>query len=640
MAWISRSLICVLCLASFGFLTSDGFAQRFSRGQRNAAPRMVTVEDAATWQAKLDAACQRAIKTAVAPTAANLLQMNAEMSQVVRQWESAARKDFSASEIQTWRERLKINELSQALRQRAPLTAELLDGIAAEMEIDYEGIRFKLFDPLRDAIRRYRTVVGLVADGNFAAQSESLFAHLPQYVAQYTEGTDPAVAFGLMGAIRWMEDMGKFIPAAKEVRSIITQNLSGTNLFVEVSESLISLPFQREVNEEFEVNTTIMDAQVRGSGTLVGQTSARLQPRKDKDVAEVRLVLDSVMTSETHSTRHPVSLDTSTSGTVKVEKPILISSAGIKSQPARGKANLQSQTSNLRINTCKMIAKIVRQIVEDRKPEMQDAAARNAEQRVSSQVDETAAPQLTDLNANFQKILQPLRKTNLFPREWAFGTTETDLWTRMTVMSSWQVATPNAPPMPAEADLVVRLHQSAANNGATLGLAGRAVEEEKLVAMLQERFDSVPEALQRPESEPAWRFSFAQDQPLAFSVADGVVRCVLRIDQFRRDGVDRVPPTDLDIVLAYRVTSHEGKIIWEQFEPIGVLPRGFKQGEQVPARLLASIAPVRERLNAQAPKSVEAQPIELPERFANKKLIPVAAHAENGWLMLGWKLAE
>lgn len=639
--------------------TSDfAVAQRMMRGRRvtastpspaeRPAGRVATptpvsptaptgVSTGTAWLDQLTAACEQAQKTAIAPKPADLVAMNRELATIVRTLESAMRRQISAAEAKEWRERLDITQLNAALRLREPLSKELLALIAGELDGDAPGVRLKIFDPLRDAVRRYRTVAA-VLEGDFQEQAANLFSNLPGYVAQYRDGTDPSLGFAIAGALRWINDMGRYLPGSRTITPLVKANIGGLNVFVEVSALLLALPFQRDILNEFEVDDVIMDATVVGSGTLTGKTTAVLVPRTT--AAEIQIVLEGELVSETKSHRQPVSLETSTRGTVRAEKSILVSTAGIKSQPAKAKANLTSETRNLQINAGGVVAGIARRAVSERKGEVQAAAARKAEQRVSRQIDAEANPQLADLDKRFQSVLQPLLQTSLFPQDWLFGTTESELWTRMKVLGGWQVAAPTPPPAPPEADLVVRVHQSAANNGAVLGLAGRNVEEEKLVAEIKTRFDKVPDALQRPESEPAWRFSFAREQPISLSFDDGVVRLVLRIDQFRREGVERVPPADLDILVSYRVATQGGKIVWEQTEPVGVFPRGYQSGDQVPARLLASCAPVRERLNAQMAKTFEVKPLELPERFAGKSLIPSCAVVDDGWITLGWKLAE
>lgn len=641
----NRLLLAFGCMVAVALLGSDFvLAQRTSRGRSVAAPRTTPAEasraavtQTVAWPEQLVAACEQAKKTAIAPKAADLATMNRELATIVRQLETAMRRQFKPDEVKEWRERIDFTRLNAALRLREPLDKELLEVVAGELDGDAPGVRFKLFDPLRDAVRRYRTVAA-VLDGDFVQQVDNLFTHLPDYVAQYREGTDPAVGFALAGAIRWIGDMGRYLPGARSIAPLIKKNLDGLNVFVDASLPLLSLPFQREFVQEFEVNDVIIDARVVGSGTIEGKTTAIFVPREP--VAEIRLVLEGELASETKSRRDPVTLETSTRGTVRAEKSILVSTTGIKTQPAKAKAVLTSETRNLQINAGGMVAGIARRAVSERKGEVQAAATRKAEQRISRQVDDEANPQIADLDKRFQSILGPLFQTSLVPQNWAFGTTESSFWTRMAVASSWQVASPTPPPATQDADLVVRVHQSAANNGAAVGLAGRLVEEEKLVEELKARFEKVPEALQRPESEPAWRFSFAREQPISLSFDDGLVRLVLRIDQFRRDGVDRVPPADLDIVIAYRVSMQDGKVVWEQAEPISVFPRGYQSGDQVPARLLASCAPVRERLNAQMPKTVDAKPFELPERFAGKQLVPCCAIVDDGWITLAWKLGE
>ncbi|MGL4944533.1 MAG: hypothetical protein ACRC46_15230 [Thermoguttaceae bacterium] len=648
----NRILWVFWCMVAVALLGGDFvLAQRMSRGRRVTPPTPraevdtpspsrtgVVVPKDSSWPEQLAAACEQAKTTAIAPKPADLVAMNREMATVVRQLETAMRRQFKADEVAEWRTRLDFTKLNAALRQQKPLEKELLDVIAGELDGDAPGVRFKLFDPLRDIVRRYRTIAAVLEKGDFENRVDVLFTHLPNYVTQYREGTDPELGFAIAGAIRWIGDMGRFLPGARSVVPLIKRNLDGLNVFVDVSLPLLSLPFKREFSQEFEVKDTIMDASVVGSGTMKGHTTAIFVPREP--VAEIKLVLEGELNSETKSRRDPVTLETSTTGTVRAEKSIFVSTTGIKTQPAKAKADLVSETRNLQINAGGVVSNIARRAVSERKGEAQAAAARKAEQRVGRQVDGEANPQIADLDKRFQSILGPLFQTSLVPQDWAFGTTESTFWTRMAVAGSWQVAAPTPPPAMQDADVVVRVHQSAANNGAAMGLAGRLVEEEKLVEELKARFEKVPAALQRPETEPAWRFSFAREQPISLSFDDGLVRLVLRIDQFRRDGVDRVPPADIDIMIAYRVSMQDGKVVWEQAEPVSVFPRGHKSGDQIPARLLASCAPVRERLNAQMPKTVDAKPFELPERFAGKQLIPCCAIVDDGWITLGWKLGE
>jgi len=74
------------------------------------------------------------------------------------------------------------------------------------------------------------------------------------------------------------------------------------------------------------------------------------------------------------------------------------------------------------------------------------------------------------------------------------------------------------PPVAAEAEMSLRLHESAINNLAFDALAGRTVYEEKVQAAVTDALGHLPEKMKGDEDGRPWAITFAPRQPISVTL--------------------------------------------------------------------------------------------------------------------------
>ena len=551
-------------------------------------------------------------------------------------------REFDRTAANDWSTTLQLTALRATLGTKTP-DSEILETVQDTLYSDKEGIRWVVFEPLRTALRRYQQVARLIREDSYEKQLNNVCENLVKYIDTYSKGRDPGYFVALSDVVVWLDDISFFEPQAARLASLTRAACSGVNVRLQVGSELISAGFQKEINEALDINDTILGTKVVGDGILVGASSAELLP-SPKRVA-INVLAEATLETNTDGSQAMVKLKNYTTGTLRGEKQILFAAEGMTTTPAKSRANLKSQVSDVKINAGPFVQRVARGQIDSRKAESQAEAARRAERRMNTQMNERVDPNIAQLNEKYQKIRTALNKTGLFPRVWNLSSTPQQIDWSMVLGNTYQ---PSAP-IPASAfdptnGLAVQVHQSALNNMLAILLAGRFVDEEKFAQRIEDFLGETPKFLERQSEETPAKVSFGTRAPVAVLFMDNKIRVVVRLNDIQ---VMSSAGKSFVISVEYLVKTEkrDGRdiVILEQTEA-EAFPAGFKQGSG--ATLSASQTVIRTYLLRRLEslqKRYEAEPLELGGEWSGKgQLVPQCVSAENGWLTLvwSWKSAE
>lgn len=541
-----------------------------------------------------------------------------------------------------WRETLKIPLLQKTLATQGDLDDAVLAEIWQAFHADRSGVKWLVFEDVRRELRRYRTFSVLQGEA-YKAQLEGVCDNLGKYIEEYGRNVDPGYGTALSEVVCWLEDISVFDARAAELASLVLTRFSAPNLQASASLSFVGVPFATELEETFPINESILGTSVRGQGSISGKSYANFVPAQGK--AEIKLIVDIDMKSTTTGQQSPVTLSTDTTGTMRGEKTIVFTPEGVSVTPARTKADLKANIHNIRVNGGPVVQNVARNQIQQRRGASQAEAQRRAERRMDGRIDDQLNPRIAEMNANYNtKIRTPLMKTGLFPRIFDVASTTDDIGFAMLVGDPTQVgaAAPVAP-LEGKPDVFVRVHQSALNNAATIVLAGKAFDEEQVIADLEKQFNELPPGLQRPEDQQPIQLTFAARDPISVSFVDGRIKAIFRVDTFVQEE-NRYPGLDITLVYDVKTAVEEVdgekkvRIILEQAEAPEAFPRNFVSGsgQRISARHQAIRTIVLRRLETLA-KTVEGKPQQLKGEWEGEGLlVPVFAEAKDGWLTFAW----
>jgi len=541
-------------------------------------------------------------------------------------------REFDGETANDWSTTFQLAELRATLGERTP-DLEILEAVQNAFLSDKEGILWVQFDGLRTALRRYQNLAQMLEDGTYVTRLTSVCDNLVQHIETYNEGRNPLYFVTLTNAVMWLDDIGLFDPRAARLAALTRAAFSGVNVRLQVGSDFIAAGFAEAIEEALEIDEVLLGTRVIGGGTLSGVSSAELVQSPNR--AAIRVIADAMLDTHTDGTRPRMTLRNHTTGTMLGEKQILFSADGITTTPARARANLDAQLSDIQINAGPIVRLVVRSQIEPRSEDSLAEASRRAERRMSEQMNDRINPNVAELNERYQRIRGVMNRVGLFPRIWNLSSSTGQIDWSILLGNRYQPSAPiPAPAVSPTNGLAVQVHQSSLNNMLTILLAGRLIEEERFAERIAEFLDEIPEFLQRRTDETPATVSFDGRVPVDVLFVDNRIRVVVRLNDIQvMDNAGR----SFTITVEYQIKMENGLVVLEQTEA-EAFPTGFRPDAGV--TLSATQTVIRSYLMRrleELPKRHEAEALELGGQWAGKgQLIPLFASTEEGWLTLVW----
>jgi flagellar motor protein MotB len=541
-----------------------------------------------------------------------------------------ARLAAAGANGQDWREFLLWDSLQKALQEATP-NRETLNKAYLRYASGNEGLALVWFSDVQSALRRLLMVMGAVNNPQtktlYEQNVDKLAAQLQAYAAKpSTEGE-----LELSESVRWLSNARQ----APELIQAIERQFGRPNLYAEVSDEFVSAAIGGPVDDVAPVCDYIMGTDISGTGHTLGQTTAQLAPDPERGVVDALLFATTY--SNTVGLHGPVCIYTNGTTRIGACKRLWVNEYGIFSHPA---------VSNAVTQTCITDIQARRQIVERmawKRAGRQQAsaeyiAARHAEQRVNRRVDGQAAETLDKANADYnKKIRGPLVDHRLFPQQLEFTTDPQAIRVVSLQTGNSRLGAFTSPPQPAStnADMVLRVHESAINNFALDALGGMTVHEEKLQSAVVDMIGRLPEKLKGDEDQEPWAITFARRQPISVTFADDGFKIVIRGSEYFK-GENSYPA--MDVTAVYKIEKTPDGFKFVRQGDIQVFPPGRTQvggKEQT----------IRTMLTKRFSKVFEPEMKGEGFTFSGKlekvgKMLPLEVQCRDGWLTIAWRRAS
>jgi hypothetical protein len=261
------------------------------------------------------------------------------------------------------------------------------------------------------------------------------------------------------------------------------------------------------------------------------------------------------------------------------------------------------------------------------------------------------APTLAAASAALGKEVQSFKRGGLALEGLGFNTTSAFLQARLRFAIPERKQSDRILPLPADIDLGMRIHESAANEAAETEFAGRSfrldgvskVYDDLTRGLIRDgRKDSVQKAgLKKIEKALAdlagnpVNITFAKKDPVTVAFADQGFSVEFRIAAVQQE---KTAYAGLRVMAAYRFENVASGVQAARIGPIQFFAEKAqpeKKLEALPAQYLFLL----ETLAAEvATERLILNPLPLPEALARLRLEPPRALAGDGWFALTWKL--
>ena len=535
-----------------------------------------------------------------------------------------------------WRRYLHLDVLDKQLSSRGEPSLAALDEVLKPLRGDQAGLDLPQFTSLSAALGDYVASLeqsrNTKAQAEFDARLELLAAHLQDYIKA------PAnAALKPIGAdLDWLVDRRQALPLVES----ITFRLSHPNVYLAVSESFLAAGLGRAIDEERPVRDMILGTTIVGKGKTKGNLSFRLLPHPD--VAQIEATLAGVNYSRSTGYNGPAIIWTAGTTRLTATKLLTIDADGIHGAPAYASADADTKVTGIGSSKEGFMGRIVERVATKRVGEQKGNAERiastHAERELKRQFEAQVAKELGKSNRQFQeRFRNPLVRRGQLPHMYFRSTSDTLLFTAIEASGAQLAAQTAAPDVVGNPDISLRLHDSAINNFTGSSLAGETVGQTELEKFALDMLGEVPERLKQEGNKEAWTITFADEDPVTFTVGDGGFELTGRGKKYTSG--DRSFPA-MNFTVKYKIEKFGQGVKGTRVGDIEILPPAFvKGGKPLSLRETALRNLMSKRLSKIfEPEIVNGGPTELKGQWKPAGPLEVTdLLADKNWLRIGWR---
>jgi hypothetical protein len=456
---------------------------------------------------------------------------------------------------------------------------------------------------------------------------ETVTGRLLVAVEEFEAKPVAAEAASVRAALRSLDGFAAAAPRA--TARAVTDHYLAPNVRVTVHERFVSRLLPETTVETGPLHDFILGRQVTGTRTVEQSLHVRFVP--DTEAIRLELLVNGEVASRTVTASGPVAFHSRGAATFTVRKPVVVSPAGFDLGAALGTASNRTQLANIQtsFDSVPIMGSLVRTIARNQHDDSRQAASREVNERIimraCREVDRQAGPQFTDAAERVRlRVWEPLVRLGLEPTPVVLSTSEDVATARLRLAGTDQLGahTPRPRP-PADALVAVQLHESAANNAcARLGLAGRQLTLEQLVATVATRLGVEP---RMPDDLPEnVTVSFPIAEPIRVACQDGLVHVWVTLDELESS---RRTWCDIVAHVAYRPTLDGMQVFLEREGPVQLSGPGHQGRMEIALRTIFGKIFAKERRIPLVPATLAANP-----RLADVRA--VQAVATDGWLAI------
>lgn len=531
-----------------------------------------------------------------------------------------------------WKEQLQWGLLQEELAKEKPNPARMQASLNGFYGAEMVGLESPEFTNVRTALRAYMNATFFKNNPNSKAMYEAQIGNLITALENYTDHANNDTAWQVGRIIGWLDRAGQ----ASEIQQQIRYHFYQPNIYVHVSQNLISAGELMEVDETEQLKMTVKGLDVVGEARLRGQISFQIAESQEK--ATLRVILDGTAISRNVAEKSGVTVVTRGTTTLQATKLVSFDGDGFTTEPAQAEATTKLELDSIDgpSSTHESIAKS--KFIKMRSQNEKDASA-VAVESVTTKMDSQVLELLANVIDGYQdKVRNPLIRRGGFPVN--VNSTSTQDYIRLNMLQTgrYQLASPTDPPaLNKGTDVALRLHESFVRNFTEVVLGGVELTDKKLVEHMTDLGAEIPEELKTGKGKKSWAITFSNTQPISVSFRDNQLEIAIQGRQFR-DGA-KVINDKIRIAATYNVlkTDEGMQLVREGDVDVRFVGKTSLTVGQVAMKTVMS-----KKFNAFFKDDIVGKGgIALPGNWASAgNLILQQIVSDNGWLMLSYNLGK
>ena len=529
-----------------------------------------------------------------------------------------------------WRAYLRSDDLAAQLRAEAP-DARVLYEIRDLYLADQTGLDLPVFANVGSALAKYAGLAEAALPAT-AAEMDKQWAYLATALPQYAQQPNEETAYEIGTRVGWLARLGQapaFVQAVRERHGL-------PNLYVQASSGFVAAGLGRPIDDVAPVTDYILGTSISGTGHTVGRTQPRLIPASRRAVIENRLI--ATVHTKTVGYNGPAIIyadgQTELDGRIR----LIVEDQAVKAEPATACATtstcitgIDSSKSGVMGN---IVVKVATRRADKQKGQAEWIAARHAEDRLRGRMNGQVKTELAraerEMNAR-----NPLLRRRRAAGVVSFATSDDFLHITSLQRDADQLGAATSPPAaPATGDLLVQLHETAANNWASAMLSGVTLKEEDVQAKVIELRGSLPDQLKSDEERGPWSLTFANVRPVSLSFGDGGFKVTIRGKRFT--SADRQFRA-MNISATYKLHIDGGRTKLVRQGELEIFPPGFAEGQTLSTQQITLKTLLQKKFGKLLEPEILTEGLELPGDWKKVGKLSIShLQSEAGWLVLGW----
>jgi hypothetical protein len=497
---------------------------------------------------------------------------------------------------------------------------------------DVAGLEQPEFIQLRTTLRAYMNAIYFTKNTKSEQMFDVQVTRLGESLTSYLETPSNENAWKIGRVIGWLERAEQ----AADLRNAVRYHFYQPNIFVHVSQYLISSGEKRIVDQTEDVEQVIKGVPVKGVARLKGQVSFELAENSQR--ATIDVMMDGTILSKNVAKKSGVTINTTGTTTVHAEKRISFGKNGFTDSPATAIATtkLELGTIDAPSSTYESIAKT--KFINDRSKN-EAAASELSVGLVSKDMDANVLELLSDIIDRYKtEIRDPLLRRGGFPEQFNTSSTKESANLQLLQTGRYQLAAPSEPPaLNKKTDVSLRLHESLVRNFTEVVLGGVELTDEKVVEHMTRFGAEVPDELKTGPGKKSWAITFSNTQPISVGFRNNQIVIAIQGQQFR-DGKQLITEP-IRIAATYNVEKTATGVHLQREGDVAV---DFLARKTLTVLQVATKTVMSKKFNALFKDDIVGQGgIKLPGDWENAgNLILQQLIVNNGWLMLSYDLGK
>lgn len=531
-----------------------------------------------------------------------------------------------------WNSQIRWDSLLAELAKTDPNLGTLDRSLKGFFGPDVEGLEQSEFIQLRTTLRAYMNAIYFTKNTKSEQMFEVQVTRLVENLTIYLETPSNENAWKIGRVIGWFERAEQVADLRNEVRYHFFQ----PNIFLHVSQHLISSGEKRIVDQTQDVSQVVKGVPVKGVATLKGQVSYALAENSQR--ATINVMLDGTILSKNVAEKSGVTVNTNGTTTVHAEKRVSFDKNGFTTSPATGKATTKLELGSIDAPSSAYESIAKTKFIKGRSSN-EEAASQLSVDSVNKEMDANVLELLGDVIDGYKtKIRDPLLRRGGFPEQFTTSSTKGLVNLQLLQTGRYQLAASSEPPaLNKSTDVSLRLHESFVRNFTEVVLGGVELTDEKLVEHMTRFGAEIPDELKIGPGKKSWAITFSNTQPISVGFRNNQIVIAIQGQQFR-DGM-RLIKEPIRIAATYNVEKTETGMRLQRDGDVAV---DFLARKTLTVIQVATKTVMSKKFNALFKDDIVGQGgIKLPGQWENAgNLILQQLVADNGWLMLSYNLGK